>query len=235
MLAYLNGRVADIRTRLPRAFATLVPGRLIIKRVPPEIEAGAPGGYAGRRVRSTARCPANITSTCATPRNWPRFSLPTLTYHEGIPGPCLAGRIYQPTAADPFAARLQRLFAKAGRSTPSSSPTSSASMTAIRWASSAISSRALPRLPPRRRHRPARHALDPRPGDRVVRRHQRRRPASRVRARSTAIARWPGQACGYKVGHIEIDRLRDKAKAALGAKYDLRRSTTRWCSAEACR
>ena len=33
----------------------------------------------------------------------------------------------------------------------------------------------------------------------------------------------PGQACGYKIGHLEIDRLRDKAKAALGAKFDLRR------------
>jgi uncharacterized protein (DUF885 family) len=33
----------------------------------------------------------------------------------------------------------------------------------------------------------------------------------------------PGQACGYKVGHLEINRLREKAQAALGAKYDLRR------------
>jgi uncharacterized protein (DUF885 family) len=33
----------------------------------------------------------------------------------------------------------------------------------------------------------------------------------------------PGQACGYKVGHLEINRLRDKARAALGAKFDLRR------------
>jgi uncharacterized protein (DUF885 family) len=32
----------------------------------------------------------------------------------------------------------------------------------------------------------------------------------------------PGQACGYKVGHLEIVRLRDKAKAALGGKFDLR-------------
>ena len=30
----------------------------------------------------------------------------------------------------------------------------------------------------------------------------------------------PGQACGYKVGHNEIVRLRDKAKAAMGAKFD---------------
>src|SRR5881409_822017 len=33
---------------------------------------------------------------------------------------------------------------------------------------------------------------------------------------------WPGQACGYKVGHNEINRLRDKSKAELGPKYDLR-------------
>ena len=33
---------------------------------------------------------------------------------------------------------------------------------------------------------------------------------------------WPGQACGYQVGHTTIDRLRDKANAQLGAKYDLR-------------
>ena len=33
---------------------------------------------------------------------------------------------------------------------------------------------------------------------------------------------WPGQACGYKVGHSEINRQREKAKTALGAKYDLK-------------
>jgi uncharacterized protein (DUF885 family) len=32
----------------------------------------------------------------------------------------------------------------------------------------------------------------------------------------------PGQACGYKVGHTEIVRLRDKAKAALGDRFDVR-------------
>jgi uncharacterized protein (DUF885 family) len=33
---------------------------------------------------------------------------------------------------------------------------------------------------------------------------------------------WPGQACGYKVGHTEINAQRTRAQAALGAKYDLR-------------
>jgi len=33
---------------------------------------------------------------------------------------------------------------------------------------------------------------------------------------------WPGQACGYEIGHLTINQLRDKAKTELGAKYDLR-------------
>jgi uncharacterized protein (DUF885 family) len=31
----------------------------------------------------------------------------------------------------------------------------------------------------------------------------------------------PGQACGYKMGHNEILKQRERAKAALGAKFDL--------------
>ena len=33
---------------------------------------------------------------------------------------------------------------------------------------------------------------------------------------------WPGQACGYKVGHTEINQLRKRAKDALGDKFDFR-------------
>jgi uncharacterized protein (DUF885 family) len=33
---------------------------------------------------------------------------------------------------------------------------------------------------------------------------------------------WPGQACGYKVGHSEIVKQRDRAKAALGDTFDLK-------------
>ncbi len=33
---------------------------------------------------------------------------------------------------------------------------------------------------------------------------------------------WPGQALAYKMGQLEIRKLRDKAKAQLGAKYDIK-------------
>lgn len=32
---------------------------------------------------------------------------------------------------------------------------------------------------------------------------------------------WPGQACGYKIGHSRINQLRDKSKRDLGSKYSL--------------
>ncbi|HEX4079295.1 MAG TPA: DUF885 family protein [Rhizomicrobium sp.] len=33
---------------------------------------------------------------------------------------------------------------------------------------------------------------------------------------------WPGHACAYMLGKLEILKLRDKAKAAFGAKFDIR-------------
>jgi uncharacterized protein (DUF885 family) len=33
---------------------------------------------------------------------------------------------------------------------------------------------------------------------------------------------WPGQACSYKIGHTEIVRLREQAKATLGTRFDLK-------------
>ena len=42
---------------------------------------------------------------------------------------------------------------------------------------------------------------------------------------STEVERyavWPGQACAYMVGREEMNRRRDKARAALGPRFDLR-------------
>ena len=33
---------------------------------------------------------------------------------------------------------------------------------------------------------------------------------------------WPGQACGYKVGHSEINRQRELARTTLGGRFDVK-------------
>ena len=43
-----------------------------------------------------------------------------------------------------------------------------------------------------------------------------------VRSEVDRYCSWPGQACGYKVGHSEINRQRAKAQAALGPRYDIK-------------
>jgi uncharacterized protein (DUF885 family) len=85
LLAHLNALVADMQKRLPKAFDNLPKAALEIRRVPPYIEAGAPLGYYQGAPLDNSRPGAyyiNLQDTA----NWPKWGLPTLTYHEGVPG-----------------------------------------------------------------------------------------------------------------------------------------------------
>jgi uncharacterized protein (DUF885 family) len=220
ILDYLNGRVADIRTRLPHAFATLVPGNLIVKRVPVEIEAGAPGGYAAAGTIDGS-VPGNYYINLRDTAMWPRFSLPTLTYHEGLPGHIWQGEytyklplvrsllafnaysegwaLYAEQLADELGVydgdplgRLGYLQSLAFRACRL---VVDSGLHAKRWTrAQAIQWFATTN------------------GSTV----------EEVQGEVDRYCAWPGQACGYKVGHSEIVRLRAKAQAVLGDRFDLR-------------
>ena len=85
LLAYLNGLVKDMYTRLPQAFATLPNQPLEIRRVPPEIQDGASNGYYNRAALDGSR-PAIYFINLKDMGDWPKYTLPTLSYHEGVPG-----------------------------------------------------------------------------------------------------------------------------------------------------
>src|SRR5262245_9241213 len=85
VMEYLNGRITDIRTRLPRAFATLMPGNMEIKRMAPEVEPGAPGAYGGPGTMD-GKVPGKFWINLGTMENWTTYNLATLSYHESIPG-----------------------------------------------------------------------------------------------------------------------------------------------------
>ncbi|WP_404712443.1 DUF885 domain-containing protein [Sphingomonas sp. MMS24-J13] len=221
LLAYLNGRIADIRTRLPRAFATLVKGNLVIKRVPPAIQDGMPDGYAGPGSIDGSQ-PGTYYINLKDTANWPRFTLPTLCYHEGIPGHVWQGEysyrlplirsmlafnaysegwaLYSEQLGDELGAYADDPLGKIGYlqsiSFRAMRLVVDTGIHAKRWSFD--------------------HALD-------IFSTGTGQPREQLRGELNRYCSWPGQACGYKMGHNEINRLRDKAKAALGDRFDLRR------------
>ena len=85
LLTSLNEQMAALEPLLPQVFNTLPKAQVEIRRVPPSIEIGAPGGYYQGASLDGSRPGAyyiNLSDTA----NWPKWSLPTLTYHEASPG-----------------------------------------------------------------------------------------------------------------------------------------------------
>ena len=92
LLAYLNGRVAAITPRLPQAFSRMPRAASEIRRVPVEIEAGAPGGSAQRGSLDGSR-PGIFWINLRDTADWPRYTLPTLAFHEAAPGHLFEGAL----------------------------------------------------------------------------------------------------------------------------------------------
>ncbi|HEX6742329.1 MAG TPA: DUF885 domain-containing protein, partial [Sphingomicrobium sp.] len=85
LLASLNTGVKDMYGRLPQAFATIPSAPLEIRAVPVEIQDGASNGYYRRASLDGSR-PAIYFINLKDLGDWPKFTLPTLSYHEGVPG-----------------------------------------------------------------------------------------------------------------------------------------------------
>ena len=113
IMAFIQERLTIIRAQLPRAFRTLVRGNLEVKRLPPEEEPGAPGAYGGAG-SIDGSIPGKFWINLRTTDLHRKYDLPDLTAPRGDPRPCLAGRIFQPAAADPHHAGVQRLFRRLG-------------------------------------------------------------------------------------------------------------------------
>jgi uncharacterized protein (DUF885 family) len=220
LLAYLNGRIADIRTRLPRAFATLVPGRLIIKRVPPSIEAGAPGGYAAAG-SVDGKVPGQYYINLRDTSEWPRFSLPTLCYHEGIPGhvwqgeyanrmPLIRSMLAFNAYSEGWALYSEQLADELG--VYDNDP-----MGELGYLQS-MGFRACRLVADTGIH--AMHWTRDQAIDLFVTTNGNPRASATAEVDRYCVA--PGQACGYKLGQLEILGMRAKAQKMLGSRYDLR-------------
>ena len=220
VMEYLNGRITDIRKRLPRAFATLVPGNMEIKRMAPEVEPGAPGAYGGPGTMD-GKVPGKFWINLGTMENWTTYNLATLAYHESIPGhvwqgeytfklPLLRSLLSFNAYTEGWALYAEQLAAELG--VYDDDPVGRLGYL------QSIAFRACRLVVDTGLH---------------VKRWTRQQAIQwfattngssigEVTSEVDRYCAWPGQACGYKVGHSEINRLRKKAQTALGAKFDLR-------------
>ncbi|MFV0622534.1 DUF885 domain-containing protein [Sphingomonas sp. ac-8] len=220
IVALLTDRINDMRSRMPRAFHTLVPGRAEVRRIPLVEEAGAPGAYGGPG-SIDGSVPGKLWINLRTTEIWPRYALPTLAYHEAIPGHIWQGE---------YTFRLPLIRSMLGFNAFSEG-----------WALygeqlgdelGVYENDPVGRLGYLQSiaFRACRLVVD---SGLHAKRWTREQAiqwfattnGSTVEEVSGEVDRycsWPGQACGYKVGHSEINRLRTKAQTALGDGYDFR-------------
>jgi uncharacterized protein (DUF885 family) len=85
LIASLNSGVRAMQAKLPQAFIDPANAPLEIRAVPVEIQDGASNGYYSRATLDGSR-PAIYWINLKSVGDWPKYTLPSLTYHEGVPG-----------------------------------------------------------------------------------------------------------------------------------------------------
>lgn len=220
LIASLNAGVAAMAKKLPQAFANYPSEPLEIRRVPVEIQDGASNGYYYSASLDGSR-PAIYWINLKSVGDWPRYSLPALTYHEGIPGHHLQGGYTQAGGALPM--YLKDYFLSAHGE--------GWALYAEQLADELGGYSALERAGYLQSFlfRAARLVVDT--GIHHYRWSREKATAYMVATTGFAQARSQreverycvliGQACSYKIGHTAWVKARTKAQAALGDKFSL--------------
>jgi len=220
MIASLNAGVAAMRARLPQAFNNPPNEPLEIRRVPPGIQDGAPNGYYYRATLDGSR-PAIYWINLKDTADWPRYQLPDLTYHEGIPGHHLQLGYVQHSGELPML--LRNVFISAyGEGWALYAEQLAAELGAMQGLEQAGYLQSL-------LFRATRLVVD----TGIHHKRWSREQATRYMVETTGYTQGRsqreidryctmiGQACSYKIGHNTWLRLREKAKSALGDKFTL--------------
>lgn len=222
LLKWLNEQVAALEPKLPTVFGRLPKTHVEIRRVPVSIQSGAPGGYYQGPPLDGSR-PGAYYINLRDSGNWPKFALPTLTYHEASPGHHLQVALQRESADLPqwrraggFSAYNEgwALYAEAVAADDldayATDPLGRVGFL-MSYLFRAVRLVVDTGLHSERWSR-----------ERAVE-YMAASGAKPLDASNSEINRycvWPGQACAYKVGHTVIARLRKEAEAKPG--FDLR-------------
>jgi uncharacterized protein (DUF885 family) len=223
LIADLNAKVVVVQAKLPGYFATLPKAKVEIRRVPKNIEAGAPGGYYQPGALDGSRKGAyyiNLRDTAEVP-SW---GLSTLTYHESIPGHHLQLSLSNETSQLPLIRKMQ-FFSGYGEGWALY-----AEELAIEMGMYADDAVGLIGQKQAALFRAVRLVVDS--GMHAMGWSREKAIAFYVdtlgEKESSAITEierycvWPGQACSYMLGKLTWLKARDKARQALGSKFDIK-------------
>jgi uncharacterized protein (DUF885 family) len=221
LLASLNANVKEMMGLLPKAFATIPDQPLEIRRVPVEIQDGAPNGYYNTASLDGSR-PAIYWINLKSTHDWPKYSLPSLTYHEGVPGHHLQLSLTQKSADIPMLRKIsfynsyiegwalyaEQLSDEIGGydGIERAGYLQSFLFRATRLVvDTGLNAKGWSRE----------KAVDYMVATTGF-------PRPRVQREIERYCCSIGQACSYKIGHLAWLRAREKAKAMLGDKFDLK-------------
>ncbi|WP_433952048.1 DUF885 domain-containing protein [Brevundimonas diminuta] len=223
LLKELNVQMAAMQARMPDYFGRLPKSPCDIRRVPKAIEAGAPGGYYMAPALDGSRPGAyyiNLRDTA----EWPKWTLPTLTYHEAVPGHHfqIALQMEQPDTpllmkVMGFSAYSEGWGLYAEQLADEIGAYENDPFGQIGYLQSLM-------------FRAARLVVDSGLHHKRWSREQGiRYMVDTLGDQETSIATeverycvWPGQASSYKVGHTTWVRLREDAKKRLGSRFDIK-------------
>ncbi|PCD02580.1 DUF885 domain-containing protein [Sphingomonas spermidinifaciens] len=221
LLEQLRAQVKAMEARLPEQFGVLPRAPVEVRRVPPAIQAGAPGGYYQSASLDGTR-PAIYFINLRDTFDRPKFGLATLSYHEGVPGhhlqvmsalesediPLIRRRGGYSGYSEGWALYSEQLADEMGMY--DGDP-----LGQVGYLQSLL-------------FRATRLVVD---SGMHAKRWSREKATDYLIA-TTGIARgrsqgeidrytvWPGQACSYKIGHTVWVRLRDEARRKAGASWD---------------
>jgi uncharacterized protein (DUF885 family) len=224
LIKSLNEQTEAIRAKMPLAFRTLPPTPVEIVRVPPEIQDGAPNGYATPPTLDGSR-PGRFYINLKDTAEWPKFTLPTLTYHEALPGHQWEGAISMMSTDTPMLRRVGLGFAAYGEGWALYAEQLADELGSydgdplgkIGFLQS-LQFRAVRIVVDTGMH--ARRWSREKATDYMV--EMTGMPRTRVQREIDRYCIWPGQACSYKIGHTEWVRVREAAKARAGATFDIK-------------
>src|SRR5215217_5341164 len=224
LIQSLNEQTEAIRKKMPQVFRTLPKAPVEIVRVPPEIEDGAPNGYATPPTLDGSR-PGRFYIYLKDTAEWPKFTLPTLTYHEALPGHQWDGAIALMSTHTPMLRRVGLGFSAcsegwalyAEQLADELGSYEGDPLGKIGFLQS-LQFRAVRLVVDTGMH--AKRWSREKATDYMV--ETTGMPRNRVQREIDRYCIWPGQACSYKIGHTEWVRLREEAKARTGAKFDIK-------------